>query len=173
MTVVIMILMVTVAPRLIARFGPKTVIVAGMGTLSAGMAALSLVRPAGSLWLDVLPASLLAAAGMALAFIPSLGVALSSAPAEEGGLAAGIVNTSYQIGSALGLALMTALAGAHGAARLGDQTALTEGYSAAFLAAALVSTAGAVLVAAALRLHRPGTPDAAADEPAQEHPSMT
>src|SRR5207249_1797895 len=115
-------------------FGPRPVIVIGMGTLAVGMTALSLIRPAGSFWLDVLPASLMAAAGMALAFIPTLGVALSSAPAGEGGLAAGIVNTSYQVGSALGLAVMTALAGVHGAGRLGDLTALTNGYSAAFLA---------------------------------------
>ena len=52
-----------------------------------------------------------------MAFIPSLGTALSSAAPEEGGLAAGIVNTSYQIGSALGLAEMTAVAAAFGADR--------------------------------------------------------
>ena len=56
----------------------------------------------------MLPASLVAAAGMSLAFIPSLGTAISSAKPEEGGLASGIVNTSYQVGSALGLAAMTA-----------------------------------------------------------------
>lgn len=48
--------------------------------------------------------------GTALAFIPSLGTAISSARPEEGGLASGIVNTSYQVGSALGLAAMTAVA---------------------------------------------------------------
>ena len=63
---------------------------------------MSLVRPDGSFVVDVLPASLIAAAGMALAFIPSLGTAISSAQPEEGGLASGIVNTSYQVGSALG-----------------------------------------------------------------------
>ena len=73
---------------------------------------------------------------MALAFIPSLGTAISAAKPEEGGLASGIVNTSYQVGSALGLAAMTALATSHGADQLGDVAALTDGYSAAFLGAA-------------------------------------
>ena len=76
--------------------------------LAAGLAVLSLVRADGSFVVDVLPASLIAAAGMALAFIPSLGTAISGGPPEEGGLASGIVNTSYQVGSALGLAAMTA-----------------------------------------------------------------
>src|SRR5919112_152576 len=89
MTVAIMVLMVVVAPRVIARFGAKTPIVAGMLMLAAGMAVLSPVRPDGSFVVDVLPASLIAATGMALAFIPSLGTAISSAKPEEGGLASG------------------------------------------------------------------------------------
>ena len=57
----------------------------------------------------------------------------------------------YQVGSALGLAAMTTLAGAHGADRIGDITALTDGYSAAFLGAAVVAVAGAALAAVLLR----------------------
>jgi hypothetical protein len=93
MTVTIMALMVFVAPRVIACVGPKAPIVAGMMILAAGMAALSLVRADGNFAADVLPASLIAAVGMSLAFIPSLGTAISSAKPEEGGLASGIVNT--------------------------------------------------------------------------------
>jgi hypothetical protein len=100
----------------------------------------------------VLPASLIAAAGMSLAFIPSLGTAISSARPEEGGLASGIVNTSYQVGSALGLASMTAVAASHGADQLGDVAALTDGYSAAFLGAAAIAVAGALLAALLLRV---------------------
>ena len=151
MTITIMILMVVVAPRVIARFGPKTPIVAGMLTLAAGMAVLSLVRADGSFVVDVLPASLIAATGMALAFIPSLGTAISSAKPEEGGLAAGIVNTAYQVGSALGLAVMTAVATGNGADQLGNPTALTDGYSAAFIGAAAIAVIGALLAAALLR----------------------
>src|SRR3954453_10696498 len=147
MTIAIMVLMVVVAPRVMNRFGVKAPIVGGMLLLAAGMAILSLARPDGSFAVDVLPASLLAAAGMALAFIPSLGTAISSAKPEEGGLASGIVNTSYQVGSALGLAVMTAVASSHGADAIGDAASLTDGYSAAFIGAAVVAVAGALLAA--------------------------
>jgi EmrB/QacA subfamily drug resistance transporter len=151
MTGAVMLMMIVVAPWFMSRFGPKTVIVSGMAALAAGMLWLSFVRPDGSYWIDVLPASLVAAVGMSLAFIPSLGMAISSARPEEGGLASGIVNTSYQIGSALGLAAMTAIAASQGAEELGDLTALTDGFSAAFIGAAAIATAGAVLAAATLR----------------------
>src|SRR5919112_6658836 len=115
MTVAIMLGMVVVAPRAMARIGAKPMVVGGLFVLAGGLALLSLVRANGSFVVDVLPASLVAAAGMALAFIPSLQTAISSARPEEGGLASGIVNTGYQVGSALGLAAMTALAAAPGA----------------------------------------------------------
>jgi predicted MFS family arabinose efflux permease len=168
MTVAIMFLMVVVAPRVIDRLGVKTPIVAGMLLLAAGMAVLSLVRPDGNFAADVLPASLLAATGMSLAFIPSLGTAISSAKPEDGGLASGIVNTSYQVGSALGLAAMTALASAQGADQLGNAGALTDGYSAAFLGAAGIALAGALLIAALLRV--PKAAAAPAAEPADQTP---
>jgi len=62
MTETIMVLMVVVAPRVTARFGPKSPIVAGLFLLAVGMAVMSLVRPDGSFLVDVLPASLIAAA---------------------------------------------------------------------------------------------------------------
>jgi EmrB/QacA subfamily drug resistance transporter len=160
MTVAIMVLMVVVAPKVIARFGPKAPIVVGMLLLAAGMVGMSLVRADGNFAADVLPASLIAAAGMSLAFIPSLGTAIQSAKPEEGGLASGIVNTAYQVGSALGLAAMTALASSQGADQLGNPGALTDGYSAAFLGAAGIALIGALLAAALLRM--PRTPAAGA-----------
>ncbi|TYB44193.1 MFS transporter [Actinomadura chibensis] len=158
MTVLIMLGMIVLAPRAIGRFGPKAVTVAGLLVLAAGMGWLSLVRSDGSYWVDVLPASLLAALGMSLAFIPSLGTAISAARPEEGGLASGIVNTSYQVGSALGLAAMTAIAASAGADQVGNLPALTDGFSAAFVGAGLVALVGAGLVAAALRTPRPERP---------------
>ncbi|MGR6915554.1 MFS transporter [[Actinomadura] parvosata] len=151
MTVLIMLGMIVLAPKAIGRFGPKTTTVTGLVLLTAGMAWLSLISPDGSFAADVLPASLVAALGMSLAFIPSLGTAISAARPEEGGLASGIVNTSYQVGSALGLAAMTAVAAANGADRLGDLPALTDGFSAAFVGAAAVALAAALLAAATLR----------------------
>ncbi|MFJ9679005.1 MFS transporter [Streptomyces sp. NPDC101194] len=163
MTVAIMIMMIVLAPRLIRRFGPKPLIVLGLFALAAGMYWLSLARPDGTFWVDVLPASLLSAVGMSLAFIPSLGTALSSARPEEGGLASGIVNTSYQVGSALGLAAMTALAAAHGAREPGNPTALTNGFSAAFLGAAVLAAVGALAALLTLRT-APSTDEADSGE---------
>ncbi|TYC23382.1 MFS transporter [Micromonospora sp. MP36] len=155
MTILIMIGMIFLAPRAIARFGPSRMVVTGLAVLAVGLGWLALVRPDGSFAVDVLPASLVAALGMSLAFIPSLGTAISSARPEEGGLASGIVNTSYQIGSALGLAAMTAVAAATGADRLGDLPALTDGYSAAFVGAGIIAAAGAVIAGLTLHTAKP------------------
>ncbi|MFI1014940.1 MFS transporter [Streptomyces sp. NPDC020965] len=165
MTVAIMIMMIVLAPRLMARFGSKPLIVTGLLALAAGMLWLSFARADGSFWVDVLPASLLAAAGMSLAFIPSLGTALSSARPEEGGLASGIVNTSYQVGSALGLAAMTAVSAAYGAHELGNPDALTNGFSAAFLGAAALAAVGAI--ASLLTLRTAPAPAHAEERPAK------
>ncbi|UBU11482.1 MFS transporter [Nonomuraea gerenzanensis] len=151
MTALIMIGMIALAPRTMNRLGAKATTVTGLLLLAAGMAWLSLISPDGGFVTDVLPASLVAALGMSLAFIPSLGTAISAARPEEGGLASGIVNTSYQIGSALGLAAMTAVATANGAGRLGDPTALTSGFSAAFVGAAAIALVGALTAATTLR----------------------
>ena len=164
LTVTIMVGMIAAAPRLIAQFGPKTMTVAGLTTLAFGLVWLQTIRPDGSFWVDVLPASLVTAAGMAMAFIPSLGLALSSAAPEEAGLAAGLVNTNYQIGSALGLAAMSAVATAAGADQIGDAVTLTEGYSAGLFGAAGIAAVGAVLAAKWLKTP-PGAPaDQTADE---------
>lgn len=166
MTLAIMLGMVVVAPRVMARVGAKPMVAGGLLLLAAGLVGLSFGRADGTFAVDVLPASLLAAAGMALAFIPSLQTAISSARPEEGGLASGIVNTGYQVGSALGLAAMTALAAAHGADQLGNVAALTDGYGAAFLGAAAIAAAGGIV--AALTLKRPSVP-AVADTEFGEH----
>jgi len=146
MTALIMLGMVVLAPRVIARFGTTTTTVTGLVLLAAGLGWLALVRPDGSYVVDVLPATLVAALGMSLAFIPSLGTAISSAAPSEGGLASGIVNTSYQVGSALGLAAMTAVGAAAGATALGDVVSLTDGFSAVFVGAAVIALVGAVLI---------------------------
>jgi len=86
-----------------------------------------------------------------MAFIPSLGMALSLAAPEEGGLASGLVSTNYQVGSALGLAAMTAVATAFGADHAGNPGALTGGFSAGMLGAAGIAATGAVLAWAWLR----------------------
>ncbi|WP_067539982.1 MFS transporter [Nocardia crassostreae] len=151
MTALIMVGMIALSPKLFARFGARTMIIAGLLVLAAGLAWLSFIRPDGNFWIDVLPGSLVAALGMSLAFVPSLQTAISSAPPEEGGLASGIVNTGYQIGSALGLAAVTAIASAAGAEKLGDTAALTDGFAAAFGSAAVIAVLAAAAAVATFR----------------------
>ena len=167
LTVTIMVGMVAVAPRLIGRFGPQAMTVGGLAVLAVGLVWLSFIGTDGSFVTDVLPASLVTAAGMAMAFIPSLGMALSSAAPEEGGLASGIVSTNYQVGSALGLAAMTAVASAFGADRVGDAAAQTDGFSAGLLGAAAIAVVGAVVTRAWLRSSAP-----AAAEPEEQPASV-
>jgi len=157
MTVTIMLGMVAVAPRLTAAFGPKAMTVSGLVVLGIGLVWLSRIDADGSFAVDVLPATLVTAAGMALAFIPSLSTALGAAAPEEGGLAAGIVNTSYQVGSALGLAAMTVVASAYGSDQIGDLAAMTDGFSAGFLGAAGIALAGAVLTGIGWKTARTAT----------------
>jgi EmrB/QacA subfamily drug resistance transporter len=151
MTAFIMFGMIVLAPRLMARFGPKAMTVSGLVILAGGLFWLSFARVDGNFLVDVLPASLLAALGMSLAFIPTLGTAISSAPPQDGGLASGLVNTSYQVGSALGLAAITAIAAANGATEIENLPAMTAGFSAAFVGASVVALAGALLTALLLR----------------------
>ncbi|MDV6245381.1 MFS transporter [Rhodococcus opacus] len=157
MTTLIMLGMIVIAPRAMQRFGAKPMIVTGLIVLALGLGWMALVRPTGNFWVDVLPASLVAAAGMSLAFIPSLGTAISAARPEEGGLASGIVNVSYQVGSALGLAAMTAVAASFGANQIGDLPELTNGFSAAFIGAAVIALAGAGVTAVSMRTAQPDT----------------
>src|ERR671914_699297 len=152
MTVAIMILMIGASSRLISRLGVKHSLVAGLGLLAVAMLMFVATPSAnGSFFMHVLPASLVAAIGMSLAYIPALMSAVSHARKEESGLASGIVNTSYQIGSALGLAIMVAIASAQ---TLLDQNsginsidALNNGFHLAFITAAIVVAAIAAIVA--------------------------
>ncbi|MFJ4771342.1 MFS transporter [Streptomyces uncialis] len=162
MTILLMIFMTTITARLMGRFGAKPMIVGGLLALAAGLLWLSAVEPTGSFLIDVLPASLVAALGMALAYIPSMIAAMAGAPQEQAGLASGIVNTTYNVGSALGLAALTALATTQGAGELGNLPALTDGFSAAFLGAAAIAAVGAVITLVAMKSEKATNAAAAA-----------
>ena len=123
--------------------------VVGLGLLAAGIALLGRAPVDGNYVLDVLIPSLIAAVGMSLTFIPTLIAALSAARPEEGGLASGLVNTTYQVGSALGLAVASAVA--IGATNGTDPSALNDGYSAAFFTAAAIAVGAALLAIVKLR----------------------
>jgi EmrB/QacA subfamily drug resistance transporter len=149
MTALIMVVMVGVTGRVVARYGFKSPMVVGLGLLAAGIGLLGRAPVEGNFVLDVLIPSLIAAVGMSLNFIPTLIAALSSARPEEGGLASGLVNTTYQVGSALGLAVASAVA--IGATNGTDPSALNDGYRVAFFTAAAIAVGAALLAVAKLR----------------------
>jgi EmrB/QacA subfamily drug resistance transporter len=155
MTVLLMVFMTAITARLLGRFGPKPLIVGGLLALAAGLVWLSVAEPSGTFMVDVLPASLVAALGMSLAYIPAMMAAISGVPPEQAGLASGIVNTTYNVGSALGLAALTAVATSQGAAEVGDLPALTDGFSSGFTGAAAIAAAGALLTFVFMRSAKP------------------
>lgn len=110
MTIAIMVLMVGVTGKLAGKYEFKSLLVIGLLILTASLIWFSQVPVNGSFRVHVLPASILAATGMSLAYIPGTIASMSGAKPEETGLASGIVNTSYQIGSAIGLAVVVAVA---------------------------------------------------------------
>jgi EmrB/QacA subfamily drug resistance transporter len=151
MTAAIMALMIGASSKLIRRLGLKHSLVGGLGLLAVAML-LFVATPSskGSFITHVLPASLVAAGGMSLSYIPALMSAVSHARKEESGLASGIVNTSYQIGSALGLAIMVAIASTQ---TLLDENnggidsidAVNNGFHSAFIIGAIVAAIAAIV----------------------------
>src|SRR5918999_295004 len=156
MTAAIMALMIGASSKLIRRLGVKNSLVAGLGLLAVAML-MFVATPStkGSFATHVLPASIIAAGGMSLAYIPALMSAVSHAKKEESGLASGIVNTSYQIGSALGLAIMVATASAQTLSDVNNgipsMDALNNGFHLAFITAAVVAAISAIVAFVAIK----------------------
>lgn len=143
MTLVIMVMMVKFTGPLIGRFGVKPVLVTGLLALTLSLVLFSILPADGTFLSSVLPASLLAAVGMSLAYIPVTMTGMGGAAPADTGLASGLINTTYQVGSALGLAVMVSLASSTG----GEAASALAGYQTAFLGAAVV---GALAVLATL-----------------------
>lgn len=150
MTVAIMVLMVGFSGRYIAVLGPKASLALGLAIMGGALVMLARLPADGDFWIDVLPASLLAALGMSLAYIPATMVGVSGARPEETGLASGLINTTYQVGSAVGLAAMVAVAASYQSAEAASPE-LLPGFKAAFAGAAVVAAVGAVLALVGLR----------------------
>ena len=149
MTITIMILMVGYSGKLVQKFGFKNNLTLGLLFLTLSLLLFGTVPLNGSFMIHVLPPSLLGAMGMSLAYIPGTIASISSAKPEDSGLASGLVNTSYQIGSALGLALIVAVAAASSHSMAIEvsttQEALISGFRSAFMAAAVISALGTVI----------------------------
>ena len=139
--------------RLIMRFGAKNLVVPGLGMIVVALVLFALAPVGGSYVVNILPVTILLGTGAGLAFPALMGVAMSGVTPENAGLASGLVNTSAQVGGALGLAVLATLSTTRTASAVADgastASALTSGYHLAFLVAAgllLASIAVAVVV---------------------------
>jgi EmrB/QacA subfamily drug resistance transporter len=133
--------------RLSGRFGPRTVLLAGLTLIAAGLALLARVPVEGRYAVDILPGVLLLGIGAGGALPAVTSLAMSGATEDDSGLASGLVNTTQQIGAAFGLAVLATLAASRTADLIGagatPTAALVGGYRLAF-------GVGAALVVAAL-----------------------
>jgi MFS family permease len=135
--------------KLVMRFGIRAPLAIGLLLAAAGLALLARAPFDGHFVADVLPSMVLLGLGGGVAFNPLLLAAMSDVEPNESGLASGLVNTSFMMGGALGLAILASVAGSRSESLLvsgGDRlAALTGGYHAAFLLGALFAAAAAVL----------------------------
>ncbi|WP_458744588.1 MFS transporter [Candidatus Nitrosocosmicus sp. T] len=155
MTGLIMIMMTWLMPRLIGKLGVKENLIVGLGLLTVGLILFSFT-PTNSdqgnnnyiFLVYVLPASIISAMGMSFSYIPILVSAISNARNEESGIASGLVNTTYQIGSAVGLAIMVSLSTSHSDLLIDIGTnmieALNQGFHLTFIGAAIISAIASI-----------------------------
>ncbi len=143
----------TLAPRVVARFGPRWVITAGMLSATTGMLLLTGIAPGGTYVGTVLAGGLLSALGMGFSLVPSTIVAMQGVAGSQSGLGSGLLNTSRLMGGALGLAVLSTVAAAQTRSELGVSTAqaLTDGFGLALAVGALFCIAGAAVAAFLLR----------------------
>jgi MFS family permease len=148
--VVIAALSVGVSPRLNTRFGPRAMLAVGLVPVAAGLALLVRVPVSGGYPAYLLPTMLLVG-GFGLAFPAMITLAMSAASASDAGVTSGLVNTTQQVGAALGVAVLSTLAAARtgrlAAGGTAAPEALTQGYRLAFGVGAGLAIA-ALLVAA-------------------------
>jgi EmrB/QacA subfamily drug resistance transporter len=141
------------ASVLVTKFGFKPVLVTGMTLIAGGLLWFSFVSPEGTFTGDILFPSLLAAVGLGFSFVPVTIAAVTGVSNSDAGLASGLINTSQQVGGALGLAVLSAISTATINDRMagagGDRAklpaALADGFGNAFLVGSGVAFVGAIL----------------------------
>jgi EmrB/QacA subfamily drug resistance transporter len=155
------------AAQLVTRIGVKPVLVAGMTALSLGLLYFTQVSVGGSYVGDLLPGFLLISVGLGFSFVPISIAALAGVQASEQGLASGLINTSQQIGGALGIAALTAVATSATDDALASGTAvpfaLTDGFQAAFIGAAAIALVGILVALVVVRREDLVQPDDAVE----------
>ena len=163
-----------ISAKLVMRFGFRKPLATGLLLAAAGLLLFVRAPVDGNFLVDVLPSMILLGFGAGIAFNPVLLAAMSDVEPSESGLASGLVNTSFMMGGALGLAVLASIAASRShSLRLGgagELSALTGGYHLAFLVGAAFAAAAAVIGGALLRetepmaAHEPGHGAAAATE---------
>jgi EmrB/QacA subfamily drug resistance transporter len=144
-----------IASGLVTRFGFKPILTTGLVLTAIGLVWFSQVEVGGSYLGDILFPSLIAAVGLGFAFVPMTIAAVSGVEPHETGLASGLINTSQQVGGALGLAILASIANSRtdslmadaGGAAAALPNALTEGFQLAFIVGAGFAVLGAILSA--------------------------
>jgi hypothetical protein len=140
----------TAASKVIGRLGARTLILGGVVCMAGGALLLAANAGGTSYAADVLPGFLLLGAGVGPMFVAIAVAAMGDVPAESSGLASGLMMTGHEIGAALGVAGLTALAG-----DLTTSAGLVDGYGRAFVATAAVLAGLFVLTALAVPGGRP------------------
>jgi len=142
-----------VASQLVTKVGFKPVLAVGMSFIAVGLAWFSQVSVGGSYTSDILGPSVLAAIGLGFSFVPTTIAAVSGVQERESGLASGLINTSQQIGGALGLAVLATIANSRtedvlaesGGDPAAQGNALVEGFQSAFIGGAGFAVLGLIL----------------------------
>jgi EmrB/QacA subfamily drug resistance transporter len=141
-----------ISQRLIARYGPKAVLVGGLALGAAGLLWMTTLTPDSSYVTGFLPGLVLLAVGTGNAFVPVTLLATSGVAPDDQGLASGLFNTSQQIGGALGLAILgTVASNATSGAGGSRADALVHGYTTAFAVGAGLLLAAVAVIALLLR----------------------
>ena len=159
--------------KIVMRFGIRLPLAAGLGTAAVGLLLFARAPVDGSFVVDVLPGMILLGVGAGIAFNPVLLAAMGDVEPSEAGLASGVVNTSFMMGGALGLAVLASLAASRTDTLLeqGESSlvALNGGYQLAFVVGAVFAVAAAAIGGLLLRATLPtADPELAAGEPAAE-----
>ena len=146
--------------KLVMRFGIAAPLSAGLLISAVGLALFARAPVGGDFVVDVLPSMILLGIGAGMAFNPVLLAAMSEVEPSEAGVASGVVNTSFMMGGALGLAVLASLSASRTDSLLasGDAplVALNGGYHAGLLVGALFAVAAAIVGAVYLRVSQPG-----------------
>jgi EmrB/QacA subfamily drug resistance transporter len=158
--------------KLVMRYGIRGPVAVGMLLVAIGLALFARAPVDGSFVIDVLPSMVVLGLGVGMAMNPVLLAAMSDVGPSESGLASGLVNTSFMMGGALGLAVLASIAAsrAEGSTGSSDEhlAALTAGYHSAFIVGAVFALAAAVLAAALIRATPATAHGEIEEEPAAE-----